>query len=116
MQSVANLVEQYRPPDTCFKIFCTNNDLDGTINKCVAFDKWVNYNEYTRVWYASKNNRSVKLIKREIARSHAEILFVIGIYSWNFNLVPLQFGKVAVKIISVRGMLHAGALSQKSFK
>ena len=102
VQSIANLVAQYHKPDTHFKIFCTNTDLDGSINKGVAFDEWVNYNDYTQVWYASKNSRSVKVIKKEINNTQADVLFIIGIYSWYFNLVPLLFGKARAKIVSVR--------------
>ncbi len=116
VQSIANLVEQYGLGQVNFKIFCSDTDLDGTVNKGVPFDEWCNYNPYTQVWYASKQSRSVALMKREIKHSNADVLFIIGVYSWYFNIVPFLFGKSPVKIISARGMLHAGALSQKSFK
>ncbi|MEP7111258.1 MAG: glycosyltransferase [Ferruginibacter sp.] len=116
VQSIANLVAQYQRPDTRFKIFCSNADLDGTIVKGVAFDKWVNYNAFTQVWYASKANQKIKFIKDELKRSETDILFINGIYSWYFNIVPLFFCKAPRKIISVRGMLHPGALGQKPLK
>lgn len=116
VQSIANLVEQYGLGQVNFKIFCSATDLDGTVNKGVPLDEWCNYNPYTQVWYASKQRRSVALMKREIKHSNADVLFIIGVYSWYFNIVPFLFGKSPVKIISARGMLHAGALSQKSFK
>ena len=80
----------------------------------LAFDQWVRYNDHTEVWYAS--GQSVAAMHREISKAKPAVLFVIGIYSWYYNLLPLLLGKVPVKIISVRGMLHAGALSQKSLK
>ncbi len=116
VQSIANLVEQYRNKQVHFKIFCSGNDLDGTVNQGVPFDKWCYYNECTQVWYASGKKRSIAAMKREIKNSNADILFIMGIYSWYFNLVPLLFCKAPVKIISVRGMLHPGALSLKSVK
>ncbi|MEO6231215.1 MAG: glycosyltransferase [Ferruginibacter sp.] len=116
VQSIANLVEQYRQEGVQFKIFCSGNDLDGTVNEGVQFDSWNNYNPYTQVWYTSPGKRSVAVLLREIKQCNASVLFAIGIYSWYFNLVPLLFSKVPVKIMSVRGMLHPGALSQKAFK
>lgn len=116
VQSVANLVQQYQQPHTRFKILCSNTDLDGIELKGVAFDCWTTYNEYTQVWYASKKSRLVKTVRNEIKQSGAKVLFIIGIYSWYFNIVPLLFGHAKMKILSARGMLHPGALSQKPFK
>ena len=99
-----------------FKIFCSNGDLDGTINEGVAFDEWCDYNSHTQVWYASKKKQSISVLKREMSNTGADVLFVIGIYGWRFNMVPLLFGPARLKIISVRGMLHPGALSQKPLK
>ena len=116
VQSIANLVQQYQPEGLMYKIFCSNADLDGTINAGVAFDQWVPYNQFTEVWYASKAGLSAKQVRATIKACKPDILLVIGIYSWYYNLLPLLLCKVPVKIISVRGMLHAGALSQKSLK
>lgn len=41
---------------------------------------------------------------------------MVGLYSWYSTMVPLLFCKSDKKIISVRGMLHPGALGQKSLK
>ncbi|MEO7443905.1 MAG: glycosyltransferase, partial [Ferruginibacter sp.] len=45
-----------------------------------------------------------------------DVLYINGLYSWHFNLVPLLFTRTPRKIISVRGMLHPGAMSQKRLK
>jgi len=98
-----------------FKIFCSNKDLDGSPLTNVEFDKWINYNANTRVWYSSKNNL-LPLIKKEIKAAAPDLLFITGIYSWQFNFKPLLFCRSVKKIIFVRGMLHPGELSQKEFK
>ncbi len=116
IQSIANLVGQYGEGEVNFKIFCSNADLDGTINTGVVFDEWCDYNSHTQVWYASKRKQSISMLKREMNNTRADVLFVIGIYSWRFNMLPLLFGPARLKIISVRGMLHPGALSQKPLK
>lgn len=98
-----------------YKIFCSNADVDGTLLK-VPHNKWVNYNSCTQVWYASKKEFNISLLKREIEYCRPQILFINGIYSWYFNIVPLLFCNAPKKILSVRGMLHPGALKQKAFK
>ncbi|MEO6719126.1 MAG: glycosyltransferase [Ferruginibacter sp.] len=116
VQSVANLVAQYDHKDVEFRIFTSAADLDGTVNEGVQFDAWNRYNGNTMVWYASTNRRSLEAMKREINNCGADILFIVGVFSWYFKQVHLALYKVPVKIISARGMLHPGALSQKSLK
>ncbi|MBK8521414.1 MAG: hypothetical protein IPL54_11285 [Chitinophagaceae bacterium] len=98
-----------------FKIFCSNKDLDGSLLKGVAFDEWVQYNKQTKVWYSSANN-ILPVLQQEIKKEKPDHLFITGIYDWQFNAKPLLFCRGVKKIISVRGMLHPGALSQKGFK
>jgi glycosyltransferase involved in cell wall biosynthesis len=114
VQSIANLVNEFRE-DITYKIFCGNTDLNNTSLENIETGKWVFYNECTEVWYASPHDRSSVLLK-QLEKTKPDILFIIGIFSWHFNLVPLLFYKAQKKIISVRGMLHPGALSQKPAK
>lgn len=116
IQSISNLVANYSEENTVFHILCSNGDVDGSLNKGVAFDEWNNFDAKTRVWYCSSKTRSVAAIRNIIKALNPDIIFINGIYSLYFNLVPLVFGKKAKRIVSVRGMLHPGALSQKSLK
>ncbi len=98
-----------------FSVFCSNKDLDGTILNTIPHDQWVQYNSNTRVWYSS-NNDIISVLKKEINLNKPDLFYIIGIYDWNYNFKPLRHFKNIPKIISVRGMLHPGALSQKSLK
>lgn len=98
-----------------FKILCSNKDIDGCILQGVAFDEWVPYNAHTKVWYSS-NNDILPLLQQQIKKEKPAYLFITGMYDWQFNAKPLLFCRGVKKIVSVRGMLHPGALSQKSFK
>ena len=89
--------------------------MDGSIIKDVAFDAWVPYNANTNIWYSS-TNIILPVLKQEIKKEKPDYLFIVGIYDWQYNFKPLLFCKGIKKIISVRGMLHPGALSQKGFK
>jgi glycosyltransferase involved in cell wall biosynthesis len=107
---VAELDEGYE-----FYIFCSNTDLHDLPLHITQTDSWISYNAYTQVWYAGKDNRSKNLVE-QVEKIKPGHLFIIGLFDWHFNLVPLFFCKGVKKIFSVRGMLHPGALSQKSLK
>jgi len=113
IQSIANLVNNYSEGVQYF-IFCGDRDLNGEVVD-EPKNQWLVYNAYTRVWYAEKGDQSNQLVEqsRKINPHH---LFIIGLYSWHFNIVPMIFAEAENKIISVRGMLHKGALTQKAFK
>lgn len=114
IQSIANLVSQPKQGYQ-FYIFCADTDLNGEALPIQVKDKWVTFNDHTMVYYAGSDSRSVKF-KKEWLSLKPDVLMVVGIYSWHFNLLPLLYAGKTRSIISVRGMLHPGALSQKSLK
>ena len=114
VQSVANLVNEYSA-DVEFRIFCADTDLNNIPLDDIVKDQWVNYNAYTKIWYASGSGRFSSL-KEQINIFKPDVLYLIGMYSPVFNILPLLFCKVPGTILSVRGMLHPGALQQKSLK
>lgn len=114
IQSIVNLVTQpLRGIE--YRIICSNKDLDGSLLTEVTFDQWVRFNERTEVWYNSDSKNIFKVIKHASAWE-PNIFFINGIYSLPYNFLPLFFYGRSRKIISARGMLHEGALSQKGFK
>lgn len=117
VQSIVNLVNTYQRPGVRFFIFCSNTDLDGTVNANVSFDCWHPYNEHTQVWYASPGKLTAAVLKEQVRIVDAQILYVIGMFSWYSNRMAIFFERSGIRtIISVRGMLHPGALTQKAFK
>lgn len=114
IQSVANLISQFAG-ELSFKIFTSDYDLDKSILK-VKTDHWVPYDATSEVIYCSKKNRTFQAIKKEGKAKSVDVLFIIGIYSWLYNILPIFFYRNTRKIISVSGMLHPGALSQKRIK
>ncbi len=114
IQSVANLVREYSE-DVQYYIFCGDTDLNGAALENVITGEWTPYNDYTSVWYAGHERISDSLVTQAEA-IEPDIIYIIGIYSWHFNIVPLIYCKAPKKILSTRGMLHPGALSQKKWK
>ena len=114
IQSIANLVTHFSN-DIEYRIFCRDTDLNSEPLTDIVKNEWTTFNAYTKVWYAEKDNLS-DILCREIEHIQPEALYMVGLFSWHFNIVPMLFCKAPRKIISVRGMLHPGALSQKKMK
>ena len=114
IQSVANLIDNFNEGIE-YRIFCRDTDLNGEALSGIEKNKWTVFNSYTQVWYAEKDDLS-KVICEEIEIIQPDVLYIIGLFSWHFNIVPMLYGKANRKIVSVRGMLHPGALSQKKTK
>lgn len=81
----------------------------------ITTGQWVNYNDYTKIWYSQPGKISDNLVK-QVEAIQPDVLYIVGTYSWHFNIVPLLYCKTPKKILSTRGMLHPGALSQKKWK
>lgn len=96
-------------------IFCGDTDLNGAALENVTVGEWLSFNEHTKVWYSEHDKVSDSMVK-QVEAVKPDVLFIIGIFSWHFNIVPLLFCKAPKKILSSRGMLHPGALSQKKWK
>lgn len=117
-QSLVNMVRALSQQETKklsgaglhLKLICTDEDLDGT-KLPVTSDRWIENTAAAKIWYASEGNRNIeKLIEPR------DVLFINSIFSHHFNYPSLLRTKAKRKIISPRGMLDAGSLSQKSWK
>lgn len=114
IQSIANLVNEFHE-DVEYLIFSGDTDLNGAELENIETNKWTRFNDHTHVWYAGPHKISDTLVK-QVEIQKPDLLFIIGLYSWHFNIVPMVFCKGPKKILSTRGMLHTGALSQKKWK
>ncbi len=94
------------------KVLCAHEDHDGS-EIAVPANSWVPFLDKSFVWYSSKITwyRWILFIRKQPAK----VWFINGIYSLRFNLIPLLFGK-GRKVISPRGMLDPGSISQKYFQ
>lgn len=72
------------------------------------------------IWYGNKGKPSYSVFKKMVHLKKPHIVYLNGIYSYNLFLLPLLVIKnLSAKyklIISPRGMLQKGSLSDKSFK
>ncbi len=114
IQSIANMVKEL-DSGYQFYIYTSNSDLHGLPIAVAKTNEWTDFNACTKVWYAAKEDRSQHLLA-QVEKIQPDCLYIIGLFDWHFNIVPLLYAKATKKILSVRGMLHPGALGQKAFK
>lgn len=107
IQSIKNIVE-HLSDEIDISIVCSNLEYDKKVLP-VQPNRWIEKKNY-RVFYTSQNFYGIiKAIPQQ------RLLYVNGVYSLRYNLIPLLFFK-GRKIVAVRGMLDPGGLLQKSFK
>ena len=114
VQSVANLVKEF-PGNVQYFIICQDVDLNGAMLDGIKVNEWVDYNDHTKVLYSTPGKISDTIVK-QVEKLKPDIIYMVGLFSWHFNIVPMLFCKGPRKILSTRGMLHPGALSQKRLK
>jgi len=114
IQSIHNLVS-ITNQDIQYKIFCSNKDVDHDCLNGIQTNIWVKYNDNTEVWYDSTGFPYLNF-RKETTLYNPDIIYLIGIYSFNYNLLPLFLSKSNRIILSTRGMLHHEALLQKKIK
>lgn len=114
VQSVKNTALAMAADGIEVYILCSDKELDGSPID-VERDRWVDYDENIKVYYNAKTANKT-IINNIIGTMNPDVIFINGIYSIPYTIYPLLYKGSARKILSVRGMLHPGALSQKSLK
>ena len=114
VQSIANMVNELAEGYE-FYIFCGNTDLNNIYLENIKTGQWIPYNDHTKIWYSVPYKRS-EILLQQMEKTCPDFVYITGLFSWHFNIVPLLFGKFTSAIVSVRGMLHPGALAQKKIK
>ena len=116
MQSLANMVRQLGGDKIDFKVLCsaieyrTNEVLDVQSNTWCDFE-----NGSAKIFYVTKERENRATIKAILNQTKIDLLFINGIFNIFYNIYPIILAKVPV-LLSARGMLHPGGLSQKSIK
>jgi len=118
VRSLANLVDHLRDRID-FHIVTRNTDYTEEIPYTgIEADCWLSLPGGERVWYASAEGMRRSAWKKLLAEQGWDAIYINGIYSWWFNILPLWLslrGPVR-RVVAVRGMLASGALRQGSLK
>ncbi|MBP9099255.1 MAG: glycosyltransferase, partial [Ferruginibacter sp.] len=68
------------------------------------------------VWYATRGNMEMSSVKEAVRKSEPDIIYLNGMFSYAFVLVPLMLFRKYKIVICPRGMLQKGALAGKALK
>ncbi len=118
VRSCTNMVDHLRD-DFCFYIITSSTDYcDETPYQSVKSNDWNAIGKNEHVWYAEREKLNIKTIKNIIREISFDVVYINGIYSWYFSIIPLYLFKNKVKkiVVAPRGMLSSHALSVKSLK
>lgn len=115
-QSIINLVTQLHPFFD-FEIICSSYELNPKAPlEGIKVNEWNNWRDMASVFYWDSKFSDVKTLRQVFQDSKSDIVFVNGVYSLFFNVLPILFFKRQPVVLSARGMLKPEALQQKAFK
>lgn len=123
VQSLVNLVRQLHT-DYELYVICKPHEMNEQATLPGIFvNKWTDWEGKASVYYRDYGNSNSEQLKELIHSVKPDAIFINGLFSLHFTIRPLQKAVAYCKqhancklILSARGMLHPGALSQKSFK
>lgn len=116
IQSIANLIKNL-DEDYSFYIVSGNTD-HGEVEPLanIIADKWLPFeNLNCKVIYLSKPNQRFSTIKKLVKQIDPDTIITNGLYTLPFSIFPILVS-TCKRIITPRGALHPGALSQKKTK
>lgn len=119
IRSVANLVE-HLTDEFEFSIITRDTDYcETTPYPSIKRNEWNILPNGVKVYYISEDKLSRSTIKDLLRKTEFDIVYLNGIYSFYFTLVPLVFLRKKHEkrvVIAARGMLSEGSLNVKKTK
>jgi glycosyltransferase involved in cell wall biosynthesis len=117
-QSIVNLVKALHKEYNLY-IICKPHEMGEKQPLAdIQLNKWTDWEKKAQVYYWGYGLKQIPQLKQNIASIAPNVIYINGLYSLYFNFLPLMIAmskKVKI-ILAPRGMLHEGALSQKTFK
>jgi hypothetical protein len=119
IRSMANMIAALKS-EISFYVVCGDTDyLDKEPYQQVKSDEWNKLSENEFVYYVSKEACNPGLIKRLMRNTEFDILYINGVYSLYYSIIPLIMAKWLKGkeiILAPRGMLSNQAFSAKKIK
>ena len=118
VRSLVNMVDHLRDR---IDFHIVTSDTDYTETKPyegITSDNWTTLPGGERVWYASKNAANAQAWKRLLKARAWDAVYINGIYSWAFSVLPLWLlrGSAQKRVVAVRGMLASGMMKYGALK
>jgi len=115
IRSLLNLTENLSK-DIAFYIVTRDTDYMSSIPYTnIKCDQWNEISPNIFVYYISKNQLSIKKIKSFLLKDKYDKVYINGMYSYYFSIIPLVIARLRGlnTIVSPRGMLSGQTFSSK---
>lgn len=119
VRSMANMVDHLYNDFDFYIVTRDTEYLEHQPYQNIASNQWNNFKEGVKVFYACEKNCSLKKWRSLIKEVAPNTIYINGIYSPKFSLLPLIAAKLYKKariIVAPRGMLAESAIHIKSVK
>ncbi|MFB6257810.1 MAG: glycosyltransferase [Flavobacteriales bacterium] len=119
VRSCANMIERLKDRARFLVITSDREYMEDSPYPDVERDRW-NERDHGAVFYASPASQTASTLKRSIEEVDPDVVYINGIYSYRFSILPLRILKkerAATRVVvAPRGMLAPGAMSVKPLK
>ena len=119
VRSMVNMTE-HLADDFDFFIVTRNSEYgENSPYDSVNSDAWNDLSSGVKVWYSSAGTPSIKLWRKLISEIKPDVVYINGIYSPKFSILPLIAArrmKMRNIIVAPRGMLATSAIHVKGWK
>ncbi len=118
VRSLANLVDHLRDRID-FHIVTRNTEYtESAPYPGIEPDRWTAMPGGEKVWYASRAGTSSQAWKRILKEGGWDVVYVNGLYSWWYNILPLWLSRAMKmrRVVAVRGMLASGAMQHGALR
>src|SRR5687768_7445669 len=120
VRSLENLVVNLNTRFTFFVLSSNNNLNKKELLEGVEYNSWKPFIADSMVFYASRRMQRFRTIRKTVQAINPDIIYINGLYSLFFTLMPLCFlkkNKCKLNVVLPPcGMLHQEALSIRPFK
>ena len=119
IQSVANMVAHLSKHKTFYIVTRNTDYCDDTPYSNITPNTWTKHSDNVFVYYFSADKLNYKSIKKLLKENRFESIYLNGIFSLQFTLMPLRICKklhLENIIVGARGMLAPSALAIKKNK
>jgi glycosyltransferase involved in cell wall biosynthesis len=119
IRSYANLLDHFKNEYTFYIVTRDTDYTETQPYKGITPNTWSRRDTNVHIWYCTAGFPSRSNFKKLITETPWDVLYINGIYSWKFSILPLLIARRHRKgkiIVSVRGMLRQSAVNVKQGK
>jgi glycosyltransferase involved in cell wall biosynthesis len=114
-RSLANMIDFLHDEIDFYVVTRSTDYLQTESYKNIEVNKWTkNFN--ANIYYISPDKLSYSTIKQLIKNTDCDVLYINGVYSFYFSILPVLFSKGKKRLVAARGMLAKTAIEIKSTK